>query len=161
MRPPRSHPPGRIGGPLSECHRARRYLCCRVISHRLVRGITNDTNTHRPRDSHQSHSIHSIASELATHSHHSDHHGHRSLSAVFSAGRVFGFCAIALALLAAFVAHSPLLRSSDANCESMAVKKILDLTTIAPSACWSMLRDWYLFQHCPGHHARRQALATS
>src|SRR4029077_1126139 len=127
MRPPRSHASGRIGGPLWECHRARRYLCCRVISHRLVRGIANDTNTHRPRDSHQPYSVHSIASELATYNNDSHHYGDRGLSPIFSPSCVLRFCSIATAVLDAFAAHACLLRRANASRESMAAEEILDL----------------------------------
>src|SRR4029077_6307493 len=128
MRPPRSHASGRIGGPLWECHRARRYLCCRVISHRLVRGIANDTNTHRPRDSHQPYSVHSIASELATYNNDSHHYGDRGLSPIFSPSCVLRFCSIATAVLDALAAHACLLRRANASRESMAAEEILDLS---------------------------------
>src|SRR5215472_3587303 len=97
------------------------------LSHRLVRGISDDADAHRSRHSNEPNSIHSIARELATHYDYAHHHGDRSLSPVLTAGRIPRFCSAAAVLLVAAGADARLLCGAYATCESLAAEKIVDL----------------------------------
>src|SRR5580698_8707772 len=93
----------------------------------MVCRVTHDADADHSRYPHQSHPVRPIPRQLATYDDDPFDYGNRGGTAIFTAGLVAGFCALAAALLAVAVRHFDLLRRVDSGHQNLVDSQVVGL----------------------------------